>query len=154
MYQTDYSIKITVLFLSTLVSIFIIWYALVREESADWISAQIVHQASPYAVTEAADGRLIVDNVVMGYGFNLPRGFKTAGARNLEFYREEDGKKTCPAKHYNIIAKQADAGTESDGRVIVPYNGLVLVFDLTGPASEWADCMGYLKQIKPTLFTE
>ncbi len=96
---SNYFLKITVLFLATGAGIFAIWYALIREDSAVWLTSQVVHQASPYAVTETDDG-LIIGNVVAGYEFSLPRGFKSLGARNLTFYLGAAGEKTCEIRHY------------------------------------------------------
>lgn len=87
------------MFIATLAGIFVIWYSLIRAESADWIVAQVAHQASPYAVTTADSGEITINNVVAGYEFKLPSGFTTNGARNLSMYLEENGVKKCEIRH-------------------------------------------------------
>ena len=74
----NYYLKIAILLIATGAGIFAIWYVLVCDESSDWLVGQIAHQASPYAITETADG-LIINNVLLDYNFSLPKDFKTFG---------------------------------------------------------------------------
>ena len=150
--EKNYFAKIIVLFLATLTGIFAIWYALIREESADWISSQIVHQASPYAVSEINSG-LIISNVILNYEFRLPRGFKTSGARNLDFFMEEVGLKKCEIRHYYLNEARARGLTAGETRLIIPLRRQKLVFELVNQA-EKGRCGGYLKQIKVNSTTE
>lgn len=134
--EKSYAIKILILFLATGAGIFAIWYALMREESVDWLSSQIAHQISPYAITETADG-LLVSNALIGYGFEMPAGFKTTGAKNLSFFREEAGVKKCEIMHY---VKKAGGEIKADD----------LIFKLADK-SEINDCEKYLLYIKNNL---
>ena len=141
--EKNYSVKILILFLATGAGIFAIWYALMREESVDWLSSQISHQVSPYAVTETEDS-LLITNVLIGYGFDLPKGFKTVGAKNLVLYREEAGVKKCQIKHYFLrTGKAADSQT----KVVLAGEAGQLVFELVNQA-EANDCGKYLREIK------
>ena len=147
--EKDFTIKILILFLATFAGIFSIWYALMREESVDWVVGQISHQASPYAVTETEDG-LIVSNVLIGYGFDLPKGFKTTGAKNLTFFLEEDGVKKCEIKHFYFNANKANGLADSETKLIIPVRQQKLAFELVNK-SELADCGKYLMGIKNNL---
>ncbi|MDP2709350.1 MAG: hypothetical protein Q8O93_04915 [bacterium] len=95
----NYFFKIIILSAATMSGLFAIWYALARQESVDWVVGQVGHQVSPYAVTDTGDGMIVTD-VVRGYTFILPAGFKTSGARNLSFYLEDAGVKECEIRHY------------------------------------------------------
>jgi len=123
----NYFKKIAVLFLATFAGIFAVWYGLVKQESVDWLVGQVAHQVSPYAVSETYDGAIIT-NVVAGYAFTLPPGFKTTGARNLSFYLEDGGGKKCEIRHQ---AKD-------------------LVFELVNK-DETASCRKYLDRIKKSV---
>lgn len=116
MISQNYFFKIFVLFVATFTGIFAIWYSLIRAESADWITSQIVHQASPYAVTTADNGEIIIGNALAGYEFKLPLGFKTNGARNLSFYLEDGGVKKCEIRHQakNLVFELADQKEKND----------------------------------------
>ena len=147
--EKDFTIKILILFLATFAGIFSIWYALMREESVDWVVGQISHQASPYAVTETEDG-LIISNVLIGYGFDLPKGFKTTGAKNLVLYREEAGVKQCEIKHFYFNANKANGLADSETKLIIPVRQQKLAFELVDK-SEINDCKKYLQNIKDSL---
>lgn len=110
MAQQNYLRKFIILFIATIAAIFAIWYAMIRQESADWITGQVVHQTSPYIVANLNDGTVIIDNVVAGYEISLPKGFKTNGARNLIFYLEEGGRKKCLIRHQakNLVFELVD----------------------------------------------
>lgn len=147
--EKDFTIKILILFLATFAGIFAIWYALIREESVDWMVGQISHQVSPYAVTETEDG-LIITNVLIGYGFDLPKGFKTNGAKNLVLFREEAGVKKCEIKHFYLNADKANGLAAGETKLIVPVRQQKLVFELVN-RSELDNCGGYLMGIKNNL---
>lgn len=98
MYAKNYFLKMIILFAATFAGLFAVWYALIRQESVDWLVGQVAHQVSPYAISEI-DAGLIITNVVAGYEFKLPQGFKTLGARNLSFYLEDGGGKKCEIRH-------------------------------------------------------
>ncbi len=146
MRRQNYFSKIIILFLATGAGIFAIWFALIREDSADWLTSQVVHQVSPYAVSETDEG-LIISNVVAGYEFSLPNNFKTLGARNLSFYLEEAGEKKCEIKHYYV--KTANVA-ENEAKVVLPSKGGKLVFELVNKTEE-SVCGKYLMVIKNNL---
>src|SRR3989338_9867252 len=146
MREQNYTIKILILFLATGAGIFAIWYAMIREQSADWLVGQIAHQASPYAVTETEDG-LIISNVLIGYGFDLPAGFKTNGAKNLILYIEEGGEKKCEIKHYYLKTGEA---SENEAKIVLPAQRGKLVFELVNE-NEKDVCGNYLLLIKNKL---
>ena len=147
--EKDFTIKISILFLATFAGIFAIWYALIREESVDWVSAQISHQSSYYAITEIDTG-LAVSNVLIGYDFNLPKGFKAIGIRNLNIYIEEGGLKKCEIKHSYLNANKARGLVDNETKLIIPLRQQVLVFELLNKA-EKDDCGKYLREIKNSL---
>ena len=126
---------------------------MIREESADWISSQVVHQVSPYAIAENSSG-LIIDNVIMGYEFKLPQGFKTIGARNFSFFMEEEGQKKCEIRHYYINADKAKKLSSDDKKIVVSLDNTKLVFELVGTKTEKDFCAKYLKQIEASITTE
>ena len=143
MREQNYFIKIIILFVVTFAGIFAIWYALIREESVDWLSSQISHQVSPYAVSEIESG-LIISNVVQGYEFILPQGFKTAGARNLVLFIEEVGEKKCEIRHYYL---KSDEEVENQTKIILSAKYGKLAFELIN--KDQADnCGRYLQAIK------
>ena len=147
--EKDFTIKIIILFAATFAGIFGIWYALMREESVDWLSSQISHQVSPYAVTETEDG-LIISNVLIGYGFKMPVGFKTTGAKNFSFYKEEAGEKKCEIKHFYSDADKVNGLVAGEAKLIVPLGQQKLVFELVNKF-EQNNCGKYLLDIKNNL---
>jgi len=149
MREKNYTVKFLILFLATFAGIFAIWYVLMREESVDWLSSQIVHQVSPYAITETEDG-LIISNALMGYGFGLPKGFKTNGAKNISFFMEEAGVKKCKIKHFYLNANKASGLAAQETRLIIPLSRQKLVFELVNKG-ETNDCGKYLQEIKEIL---
>lgn len=134
-----------ILFIATVANIFAMWYFFIREESVDWISSQVLHQPSPYAVIGADGGEAAVENMISGYVFSLPKGFKTAGARNLTFYLEENGVKKCEIKHFYLKAGRAPNQASKAERIVLPFNGLELTYELIRGNKE--DCGQYLEQI-------
>lgn len=154
MRSNNYSVKIIILFVATFIGLFAIWYALVREESVDWITSRVVRQVSPYAVAASDDGEVIIDNVVIGYYFSLPPGFKTTGARNLTFYLEEDGRKKCEIRHYYNRAGKGKSATATAEKIVIPLKEIELIFELAGAGTEKTDCARYLEQIKADLIAD
>lgn len=150
MTDQNYFNKIVILIVATLANIFVIWYFMIREESSDWISTQVAHQVSPYAITENSGG-LIIDNVILGYEFRLPPGFKTTGARNFRFFMEADGQKKCEIRHYYINAGKAQKILSDDKQVVILLSGVKLVFESVGTETEKSSCAKYLKQIEASI---
>lgn len=146
MHEQNYTLKFIFLFLATFAGIFAIWFVLMREESVDWLSSQIIHQVSPYAITDTEDG-LIVSNVLLGYGFDLPKGFKTNGAKNLILFKEEADIKKCEIKHFYLNIGKTNGLAENEARLIMPLRQQKLVFELMNE-SEIKDCGKYLVRIK------
>ena len=147
--EKNYTLKIFILFLATGAGIFSIWYALIRQESADWVVDQISHQVSPYAVTETKS-RLIISNVLIGYSFNLPNTFKTAGARNLNFFMGEAAAKKCEIKHFYFDVDKAGSLISDETKLIIPARRQTLVFELANK-EEKNVCARYLSVIKNNL---
>jgi len=142
-------IKFLVLFVFTSANIFMVWSFMIREEGPDWLNSQVAHQVSPYTITETDRGA-IINNIVMGYEFKLPAGFKTTGARNFSFFLEEDGKKKCEIRHY-LSADRVKKISSGDGKVVILFNNAELVFELVVAETEKAFCAEYLKQIEDSL---
>jgi len=147
--EKNYTIKILILFLATLVSIFAIWYVLMREESVDWLSSQISHQLSPYVMAENENG-FFIDNTLLGYGFNLPEGFKTNGAKNLVLFMGEADKKKCEIKHFSLDTNKANGLMTDETKFIIPSDRKKLVFELVNK-NEINDCEKYLMEIKNSI---
>ncbi len=152
MLEKNYTVKFLILFLATFAAVFAIWYTLMREESVNWLSSQIVHQISPYVIAETEDD-LIVSNPLMGYDFSLPKGFKTNGAKNISFFMEEGGVKKCQIKHYYLNANKANNLEAQETRLIIPLLQKKLVFDLVNK-SEINDCGKYLLEIKNNIVVD
>jgi hypothetical protein len=144
--EKNYTIKIFILFLTTCISIFVIWYALMRHESVDWLSSQIAHQISPYFMVETENG-FTVHNMLFGYNFNLPENFKTNGSKNLVLFIDEADQKKCEIKHFLIKANSLEV---SETRLIVPMRQQELVFELVNKAEKDA-CAKYLEEIKKSV---
>jgi len=98
----NYVLKIIVLMVSTMLGVWLIWYTMVREESIDWISGQIIHQAYPYAITQLEDSRVIVGNVVKGFEVTLPAGWQVKEVKHPIFYYSRNEETICEIKS-NII---------------------------------------------------
>ncbi len=143
--EKKYTAKIFVLIATTCFSIFIIWYALIRQESVDWLSSQISHQVSPYIITEDENG-FFVENTLLNYGFNLPEGFKTNGAKNLTLFIEDGDQKKCEIKHFYFNNDKAKNLVNSEINLIITAQDKKLVFELVN-ANEQNTCKKYLSQI-------
>ncbi|MBI4779201.1 hypothetical protein HY797_01975 [Candidatus Falkowbacteria bacterium] len=144
--EKNYTLKIVLLFLATGAGIFAIWYALMREESVDWLSSQISHQASPYAIT-VTENDLIISNVISGYEFILPNKFKTLGSKNLVLFIEEAGKKKCAIRHYYLKSGEA---LENQAKVVLSAKYGKLVFE-SADKNQTNDCGKYLLEIKKNI---
>lgn len=150
MRSQNYFNKIVILFIATFANIFVIWYFMIRAESSDWISSRVAHQVSPYVITEHSSG-LIVDNVILGYEFRLPQGFKTIGARNFSFFMEEGGEIKCEIRHYYINADRAKKLSSDDKKAVILLNNAKLVFETVGTETGKTVCAKYLKQIEDSI---
>jgi hypothetical protein len=90
-YGKNYIFKIVLLVLSALLAEYFIWWAMVREESVDWLAGHINHIPSPYAISEMDDGRKIVGNVILGFELVLSDNWNVENSKNPSFfYNEED----------------------------------------------------------------
>ncbi len=96
----NYGLKFGILILSTVTSVFLIWYTMVRQESVDWISGQVMHQPSTYAISTTEQGMTVVSNVLYNFQIILPVGFKVAESKNPVYYYEANGKTVCQVKNY------------------------------------------------------
>jgi len=101
-YGKNYLLKIIVLVLAAVLGELIIWWAMVREESVEWISGRILHQPYAYAITELEDGRVVVGNVIKGFEITLPAGWRTEKLRYPGFYFDRGGELVCEVKS-NIV---------------------------------------------------
>ncbi|MDD5032300.1 MAG: hypothetical protein PHR36_04660 [Patescibacteria group bacterium] len=105
-YGKYYLVKVAVLVLAAVLGELVIWWALVREESVDWITGQIIHNPSPYAITQMEDGRTIVGNVVKGFEITLPSGWQARELRSPDFYLNEGENVICEVK--SVIKKTGE----------------------------------------------
>ncbi|MDD5071224.1 MAG: hypothetical protein PHQ42_00585 [Patescibacteria group bacterium] len=97
-YGKYYLVKIAILVLVAVAGELIIWWALVREESVEWITGQLVHNPSVYAITQLDDGRTIIGNVLDGFEIILPEGWQAKELRSPNFYFNENGNLLCEIK--------------------------------------------------------
>ena len=97
-YGKYYLIKVVILVLAAVLGELVIWWALVREESVNWITGQVIHNPSPYAITLLEDGRTIVGNVVEGFEVTLPPGWQAKALRSPSFYFNEGETLICEVK--------------------------------------------------------
>ncbi|MFA5359711.1 MAG: hypothetical protein WC349_02010 [Patescibacteria group bacterium] len=147
--EKKYTIKFFILLLTTCISIFGIWYALMRHESVDWLSSQIAHQISPYVMVETENG-FTVRNMLFGYNFNLPENFKTNGSKNLVLFIDEAGQKKCEIKHFYVNGNKANDLVADETRLIIPLNDKKLIFELINKTEKDA-CAKYLEEIKKSV---
>jgi hypothetical protein len=97
-YGKYYLIKVIILVLVAVLGELFIWWALVRDESVDWITGQLVHNPSVYAITQMDDGRTIVGNVLDGFEITLPTGWKATQGKAPDFYFDINGQGICEIK--------------------------------------------------------
>ena len=145
MRERYYFIKIFVLLLSTMVGVFVIWWSMIREEGADWVSGQIVHEVSPFAITRTDDGT-IVSNVVSGYEFTVPVGLKVVGSKNLTFI-SESSTINCQIKYPAKIVKQQKQQEEQEEKEIV-FKGEKFSFTIMSDQASQTSCLKYFERIK------
>ncbi len=90
-------LKIAFLILITIIAEVVIWWAIIREDSVDWITSRIVHNPWPYAISELDDGRIIVGNVVKDFEITVPTGWEIERSKHPIFYikDEESGEWVC-----------------------------------------------------------
>jgi len=142
MREKYYLLKIFVLLLSTAVGVFAIWWSMIGGEGADWISGQIVHQVSPFAIT-ATDEGTIVSNVVSGYEFIVPAELKVSGSKNLVFVVATSAI-NCQIKHPAKIVK----GQKPEGEKEINWRGKKLSFVVISDPTSQASCEKYFERIK------
>jgi len=114
-YGKNYIFKILVLVIAAVLAELSIWWAMVREESVDWIAGQIVHQPWPYAISEIDDGRIIVGNVLIGFEVTLPAEWQVVKSKHPSFYLGEIDNMTCEVtssidkqnEEYDIVKLQS-----------------------------------------------
>ncbi|MFH1427587.1 MAG: hypothetical protein ABIG60_03610 [Patescibacteria group bacterium] len=94
-YGKNYLIKIIILVLAAVIGELIIWWAMVREDSVDYIAGQVLHNPWPYAITKLEDGRIIVGNITKGYEVTLPAGWQIERAQHPVFSYIKDEKNIC-----------------------------------------------------------
>jgi len=145
MQDKHYLLKMFILLFSTSVGIFAIWWAAIRPEGADWISGQIVHDVSPFAISEETDGT-IVSNVIIGYEFIVPTGLKESGSKNLVFMSDKDSL-DCQIKHWSKAVPQNESGEKN----MIDWQGKNLYFTITTNQNSRTVCYQYFEQIKRSL---
>jgi len=142
MRERYYFIKIFVLLLSTAVGVLVIWWSMIREEGADWISGQIVHEVSPFAITRTDDGT-IVSNVVSGYEFTVPVELKVLGSKNLTFISESSAV-NCQIKYPIKMVKQQKQEEEKE----IVFKGEKFSFTIMSDQASQISCLKYFERIK------
>ena len=96
-YGKYYLIKIIILVLSAVLDELIIWWALIREESVEWIMGQVIYNPSPYAIIQLEDERMIVGNVLDGFEIILPPGWEAEEKKVPDFFKV-DRQSLCEIK--------------------------------------------------------
>ncbi len=145
MRERYYLTKIFILLFATAVGVFVIWWSMIREEGADWISGQIVHEASPFAITRTDEGT-IVSNVISGYEFTVPAELKVSGSKNLIFVVDAS-EINCQIKHSVKIMKGQKPGEEKE----INWRGKKLNFIVISDPTSQASCEKYFEQIRKSL---
>lgn len=97
-YGKYYLVKVAVLVLAAVLGELVIWWALVRDESVDWITGQLVHNPSVYAISQMEDGRIIVGNVLDGFEITLPPAWEAEQQKTPSFSFRVDGQMICEIK--------------------------------------------------------
>jgi len=129
-YGKYYLIKIIVLVLAAVLGELIIWWALVREESVDWITGQLVHNPSVYAISQLEDGRIIVGNVLDGFEITLPPGWEAEEKRVPGFSFKVDGQPICEIKSQ----VKREAGEEGVDELLGEQSGFARIYAGITPA--------------------
>ncbi len=171
----NYYLKFGILILSTFTSIFLIWYTMVRQESVDWISGQVVHQPNTYAISQTEQGLTVVSNILYNFQIILPAGFKVQESRNPVYYYGKENKIICQIKNQilsynsqtealNFIEQdksltQAWAGQNQAFKkevddssytyvLLVPLDKIVVRFTLTADPENKLTCLKFFERIK------
>jgi len=97
-YGKNYGLKIAVLVLAAVLGELLIWWGMVREESADWLVSQVTHIPWSYAITEMEDGRTVIGNVVQGFEVTLPPLWQIKKLKHPSFYLSEGEELVCEIK--------------------------------------------------------
>jgi len=142
MQDKHYLLKIFILVFTTGAGVFVIWWAAIRPEGADWISGQVVHEASPFAISEIADGTL-VSNVIAGYELTVPVGLKVFGSKNLIFL-SKNAAINCQIELWSKTAPKQRTEQAKE----VSWQGNKLLFSVISDADSQASCEKYFEQIK------
>lgn len=179
--QQNYGLKFGILILSTVSSLFLIWWTMVRQESVDWISGQVVHQPNTYAISTTEQGATVISNVLYNFQIILPVGFKVAESRNPAYYYEADGRTICQVKNYVLsfnspvileklaledpalsqtqagryaaMEKEADTLVGYVYELAVPLDNNVIRYVLTADQENKPACLKLMQKIKYS-FTE
>lgn len=173
----NYFVKIIILSLATIIGVVAIWWAMARQESIDWLSSQILHKPSGYAISLTEEGSTIVTDVINKFQITLPSGFRVIEEGDLIFYVEDQDKSICQTKSQVIknkeaidldILKQQDSSlsetligsikvlekeqVSSQGDFIyelqIPQNDFIIKFTLTADKVNQERCINYFKGIK------
>lgn len=94
-YGKNYLIKIIILVLAAVLGELFIWWAMVREESIDLITDQILHKPWPYAISLMDDDRTVVGNVIIGFEVTLPAGWQVKRLKNPSFFLSDNDMIIC-----------------------------------------------------------
>jgi hypothetical protein len=129
-YGKYYLVKVVVLVLAAVLGELFIWWALVRDESVDWIAGQLVHNPSVYAITEMDNGRTIVGNVLDGFEITLPAGWEATQGKAPDFYFDIDGQKICEIKS----RVNRSAGEININRLLKEQTGFSIIYAGITPA--------------------
>jgi hypothetical protein len=102
----NYIIKFSILISATIIGMMSIWWTLVREESSEWVSGQILHQPSQYAISKMYDGRFEIVSILRGFSLVSPKDWQAEDERNPIFYLTDEEKRVCEIKTEWINAKK------------------------------------------------
>jgi len=94
-YKKNYLIKIIVLVLAAVLGELFIWWGMVREESIDFLSGQILHNPWPYAVSLMEDDRTVVGNVTLGFEIVLPVDWQVKKLKNPSYFLSDNEAIIC-----------------------------------------------------------
>lgn len=129
-YGKYYLVKIVILVLAAVLGELFIWWALVREDSVDWIAGQLVHNPSVYAISRLADGRIIVGNFLDGFEITLPPGWEAEEKKVPDFSFSIDGQSFCAIK--GQVKKEA--GEASVDKLLGAQSGFAKTYAGITPA--------------------
>jgi hypothetical protein len=175
-YGKYYLIKIFILVLFAVLGELFIWWALVRDESVDWITSQLVHNPSVYAISQIEDGGTIVGNVLYGFEITLPVGWQAEEKRVPDFNFLVDGQIICRIKTQvkedvkkgidELLKEQSgfsgvyagltpsikkeiiDETGEFIYEVLIPVGGVIVDYNMTSAGKYKNQCRPYFEQIR------